>query len=80
MSLPVRLIIHSFTYQFFLTVLSRRMDDEGKEKASNNRGTDFHSQGKLGKALECHEKDLEVAIKMGDRAREGNAYGNFGNP
>ena len=74
------LMIHSFTYQLFLTVLSRRMDDKaGKEKASNNRGSDFHSRGDLGKAIEYHKKDLEIAIKIGDRAREGNAYGNLGN-
>ena len=34
------------------------MDDKtGKEKASNNRGTDFHSRGELEKAIECHQKD-----------------------
>ena len=41
------------------------MDDKaGKEKASNNRGTDFHSRGELGKAIESHEKDLKIAIEM----------------
>ena len=55
------------------------MDDKaGKEKASNNRSTDFHWRGELGKAIECHEKDLEIAIEIGDRAREGEAYGNLG--
>ena len=53
------------------------MDDNvGKEKASS--GTDFHSRGELGKVIECHEKDLEIAIKIGDRAGEGEAYGNLG--
>ncbi|XP_015780891.1 PREDICTED: G-protein-signaling modulator 2-like [Acropora digitifera] len=56
------------------------MDDKaGKEKASNNRGTDFHSRGELGKAIERLEKDLEIAIEIADQAREGNAYGNIGN-
>ena len=55
------------------------MDDKtGKDKASNNRGTDFHSRGELEKAIECYEKDLEIAIEISDRAREGNAYGNLG--
>ena len=56
------------------------MDDKaGKEKASNNRCKDFRSRGELGQAIECHEKVLEVAIEMGDRARQGNAYGYLGN-
>ena len=42
------------------------MDDleAGKEKASNNSGTDFHKWGESGKAIECHEKDLESAVKI----------------
>ncbi|XP_015751780.1 PREDICTED: uncharacterized protein LOC107331683 [Acropora digitifera] len=48
-------------------------------KASNNQGTDFHSWGELGKTIEHYEKDLEIAIENGDRAREGNAYGSLGN-
>ena len=55
------------------------MDDKAREeKASNNRGTDFHSRGELEKAIECHEKDLEIAIEIGDRVREGKVYGNLG--
>ena len=75
------LIIRSIPSQFFLTGLSRRMDDKaGKEKAPNNRGTHLHvhSRGEVGQAIECHEKDLEIAIEIGDRAGEGEAYGNLG--
>ena len=83
-TLPLRLCFCLFNntfiyFSFFFTVLSRRMDDkEGKEKASTNRGTDFHTRGELGKAIERHEKDLKIAIEMGDRAAEGEAYGNLG--
>ena len=55
------------------------MDDKAREeKASNNRGTDFHSRGELEKAIECYEKDLEIAIEIGEWVREGKAYGNLG--
>ena len=30
-------------------------------------------------AIEYHEKSLKLAIKIGDRAGEGTAYGNLGN-
>ena len=40
-------------------------------------GKDFHKWGESGKAIECHEKDLEIAIKIGDQAGEGEAYGNL---
>ena len=35
--------------------------------------------GDFRKAIEYHEKDLKLAIEIGDRAREGGAYGNLGN-
>ena len=55
------------------------MDDKaGKEKASNNRGRDFNQRSELGKSIECHDKDLETAIKFCDWAREENTYGNLG--
>ena len=45
------------------------MDDKaGKGKTSSNRGKDFHSRSELGQVIECHEKDLEIAIEIGDRA------------
>ena len=31
------------------------------------------------KAIEYHEKDLKIAIEIGDRAGEGRAYHNIGN-
>ena len=30
------------------------------------------------KAIEYHEEDLKISIEIGDRAREGLAYGNLG--
>ena len=41
----------------------------------------FHnfSLGDFRKAIEYHEKDLKIAIEIGDRAGEGRAYGNLGN-
>ena len=37
------------------------------------------SLGDFRKAIEYHEKDLKIAIEIGDRAGEGRAYGNLGN-
>ena len=31
------------------------------------------------KAIEYHERDLEISKELGDRAGEGKAYGNLGN-
>ena len=36
------------------------------------------SLGDIRKAIEYHEKDLKIAIEIGDRAGEGRAYGNLG--
>ena len=37
------------------------------------------SLGDFRKAIEYLEKDLKIAIEIGDRAGEGGAYGNLGN-
>ena len=37
------------------------------------------SLGDFRKAIEYHEKDLKIAIEIGDRAGEGGAYHNIGN-
>ena len=34
--------------------------------------------GDYQKSIEYHEKDLKIAIEIGDRAGEGSAYGNLG--
>ena len=44
-----------------------------------NLGNDSQSLGDLQKAIEYQEKVLEIAIGVGDRVREGGAYGNLGN-
>ncbi|XP_044170336.1 tetratricopeptide repeat protein 28-like, partial [Acropora millepora] len=42
-------------------------------------GTVYQSLGDFRKAIEYHEKHLEIAIEVGGRVGEGNAYGNLGN-
>ena len=42
-------------------------------------GIAYYSLGKFQKTIEYHEKELKVAIEIGDRARKGGAYGNLGN-
>ena len=40
---------------------------------------DFQLLGDNEKAIECLEKDLKLAMEIGDRGGEGGAYGNLGN-
>ena len=37
------------------------------------------SLGDYGEAANYHEKDLKIKREIGNRAREGGAYGNLGN-
>ena len=45
-----------------------------------NIGNACESQGDFSKAIEYHTLDLAIAKEVGDRAKEGGAYGNLGNP
>ncbi|MBS0648393.1 MAG: tetratricopeptide repeat protein [Verrucomicrobia bacterium] len=44
----------------------------------NRLGIVYHSLGEYRKAIEHHEKSLQIAQELGDRAGEGRAYGNLG--
>ncbi|XP_044170138.1 tetratricopeptide repeat protein 28-like [Acropora millepora] len=51
-------------------------DRAGEEKAYQNLD---QSLGDLRRAIEYHEKHLEIAKEVSDRIGEGSAYGNLGN-
>ena len=50
-------------------------DPVGEEKGNQN----LASLGDSRKAIEYHEKRLEIAMEVGDRVAKGNAYGSLGN-
>ena len=39
----------------------------------------YLSFGEYKKAIDYHERNLQIAKEVGDRAGEGSAYGNLGN-
>ena len=41
-------------------------------------GNAHQSLGNYKQAIEYHQKDLEIALQLGDKAGEGAAYGNLG--
>ena len=41
-------------------------------------GIAYYSLGDFRKAIEHHERHLEISKEVGDRAGEGRAYGNLG--
>ena len=47
-------------------------------RAYGNIGKDYHTLGDYQQALEYHKQALNIAKEVGDRAREGRAYGNLG--
>ena len=57
------------------------IDDRAQGDAYGSLGYAYRSLGDFRKAIEYHEKHLEIAIEIGDRdrAQEGDAYGNLGN-
>ena len=44
-----------------------------------NLGNAYQSLGDLKKAIDYHERDLNIAKEVGDRSEEGFAYGSLGN-
>ena len=55
------------------------MDDEdGYDRVYTTNKRPFQSPVEHRKAIEYHEKRLKTAMKAGDRAGEGGAYGNVG--
>ncbi|XP_044172276.1 G-protein-signaling modulator 2-like, partial [Acropora millepora] len=50
----------------------------GEGTAYGNLGCAYQSLSDYRKAIEYHEKHLEIAKEIGDRAGEGRAYGNLG--
>ena len=48
------------------------------ENSYCNLGNAYQSQGQFKTAITYHQRDLEIAKKMGDKAGEGRSYGNLG--
>ena len=53
-------------------------DRKGEGAAYGNLGNTYDSLGDYRKALEYHEKYLEITLEISDRDGEGTAYGNLG--
>ena len=51
-------------------------DEEGR--AYGNLGIAYHDLGDFQKAIQYHERHLEIAKEAGDKDEEGRAYGNLG--
>ena len=51
----------------------------GEGRAYRNLGCAYLSLSDYRKAIEYHEKHLEIAKEISYRAGEGRAYGNLGN-
>ena len=54
-------------------------DRAGEGSAYGSLGNAHHSLGDYKKAMDYHERRLQIAKEVGDRAGEGHAYGNLGN-
>ena len=53
-------------------------DRKGEGKAYSNLGNAYYSLGDFQKAIEYHERHLNLSDEVGDRAGEGRAYCNLG--
>ena len=64
-----------------LLQLMRKSDAELKVIAESygNLGNVYHSLGQFKTAIEYHQRSLEIAKEVGDKAEEGRSYGNLGN-
>ena len=51
----------------------------GEGRANENLGYAYDSLGDFHKAIEYHERCLQMLKEMQDKAGEGRAYGNLGN-
>ena len=55
------------------------MTRQEKGRAYGNLGNTLKSHGEYRKAIEYNEKDIRIAVEIGDRAAEGGTYGSLGN-
>ncbi|CAH3162763.1 unnamed protein product, partial [Pocillopora meandrina] len=53
-------------------------DKAGEGQAFGNLGIAYNNLCDFHKAIEYHERDLQIAKEVGDKAGEGRAYGNLG--
>ena len=53
-------------------------DKAGERQAFGNLGIGYNDLCDFHKAIEYHERDLQIAKEVGDKAGEGRAYGNLG--
>ena len=50
-----------------------------KDTSPPRKNYAYHSLGDFHKAICYHERSLQIAKEVGDKAGEGRAYGNLGN-
>ena len=55
-----------------------KLDSRFEGVCYSGLGLAYYSLGEYGRAIEYHQKDLQIAIERGDRAGERRAYGNLG--
>ncbi|MGH2639838.1 MAG: tetratricopeptide repeat protein, partial [Rhabdochlamydiaceae bacterium] len=71
--------LKSIAYAFKITDSEQQVAVKKLEGlALNQLGTAYRSLGEFRKAIEFHEKHLQIAKDIRDRAREARAYGNLG--
>ena len=84
--LQVGIVLYKFSY-FFLALNSwsralryfiRNNDKIGESSCYTNLGNAYRSVGDYGKAIEYHEKSLDINKDIGDRAGESSCYTNLG--
>ena len=59
--------------------ISRKATKTEKLHELVKRGNDYYNQGNFRKAIDCHEKALQIADRLGDKIEEARAKGNIGN-
>ena len=52
-------------------------DKAGERRAYGSLGNTFDSLGNFPKAVEYRERHLQIAKEVGDKAGEGESYGNL---
>ena len=53
-------------------------DKDEEERAYGSLGFAYHNLGNFQKAIQYHERHLQIAKDVGDKAGETRAYGNLG--